>query len=354
MMKNDRSRWMLYGAYGTTGRLILEEALRLGRRPLLAGRDPSRLSALASATGLDAVVLPLDAPETAKRALDGVSVLLNAAGPYFETGPPLRSRCLEAGTSYLDVNGEIGDFLQAMDRDAEARATRIAIIPGAGFGVVFGEALGVHMARRLPDASWLRMSFDIVNESTSRGASRSTASALSGGGYVVSDGVLSKRPTASSSWRVPQSRALGRPLRFAAAPRAELIAAHRTTGIKDIVVGVPLSLGAAMALRVAGPLIGRILLRTSAADRTEPSSAKTGTASPRSRIWAEAGNQAGRRVMSVLETGEGYRLAASAAAHAVEQLLTVHPSGSLTPAAAFGVKFALSLPETRIIDLEGA
>ena len=29
---------MLYGAYGKTGRLILDEALRRGHRPLLAGR----------------------------------------------------------------------------------------------------------------------------------------------------------------------------------------------------------------------------------------------------------------------------------------------------------------------------
>jgi short subunit dehydrogenase-like uncharacterized protein len=55
--------------------------------------------------------------------------------------------------------------------------------------------------------------------------------------------------------------------------------------------------------------------------------------------------------MSVLETGEGYRLAASAALRAVEQVVAKRPVGALTPAQAFGTDFALSLPETRIIDL---
>ena len=51
-MTAARSEWMLYGAYGKTGRLILDEALRRGHRPMLAGRDGARLAALERATGL--------------------------------------------------------------------------------------------------------------------------------------------------------------------------------------------------------------------------------------------------------------------------------------------------------------
>jgi len=36
------TNWMLYGAYGTTGRLIVDEALRRGHRPVLAGRNAVR------------------------------------------------------------------------------------------------------------------------------------------------------------------------------------------------------------------------------------------------------------------------------------------------------------------------
>src|SRR5262249_50620140 len=150
--------WMLYGAYGTTGRMILQEALRRGQRPVLAGRDRSRLAALVAETGLDSRVFSFDAPDLARRALRGIALLLNAAGPYHLTGGPLRRPCLEAGVSYLDVNGEIGDFREALRCDAEARARGVAVVPGAGFGVVFGEAVAAHVACRLPDASWMRIS----------------------------------------------------------------------------------------------------------------------------------------------------------------------------------------------------
>jgi short subunit dehydrogenase-like uncharacterized protein len=46
--------WMLYGAYGFTGQLILDEALQRGHRPLLAGRSREKLLPLAERFGLEA------------------------------------------------------------------------------------------------------------------------------------------------------------------------------------------------------------------------------------------------------------------------------------------------------------
>jgi len=332
---------MLYGAYGTTGRLILEEALRRGHRPLLGGRDPSRLSALASETGLKAVPLDLGGSEPLK----DVAAVMNAAGPYNVTGRPLRRRCLDAGASYLDVNGEIQDLVAALDSDAEARKRGIAIIPGAGFGVVYGEAVAVHAARRLADASWLRISVADANATSSSGAMRSTAAVMAGGGYAVEGGALRERAIAFRTWRVG-----GR--RFAAAPRPELVAAQRLTGIAEIVAGVPLPLPAALFMRFAGKLVGRLLLRVSARQRPGKTPKKIDGADLHSRIWAEAGNASGKRVASLLETGEGYRMAATAAVHAMERVLADRPTGALTPAQAFGPEFAVSLPGTRIVDLQ--
>jgi len=348
-MKNGLSGWMLYGAYGTTGELILEEALRRGHRPLLAGRNPSRLADLASKTGLDAVAFGVESIARAVPAFDGVSLLVNAAGPFFETGGPLRRLCLKTGVSYVDVSGEIGDFVEAMSCDAEARARGIAIIPGAGYGVVFGEAAAARAASRLADASWLRQSLATANALSSRGAAQSTASVLAGGGYVVSRGELRARPTAHQTWRVEAEGAAA--MRFAAAPLAEIVAAHRLTGIREIVAGIPLPLAAALALRWAGRFVGAMLLRRTGAQSQAKPSTKLEAAEPRSRVWAEAGNAAGRRVTALLETGEGYAHAAMAAVRAVERVLAERPIGVRTPAQAFGADFALSLPGTRITDL---
>src|SRR5262249_39109457 len=189
------------------------------------------------------------------------------------------------------------------------------------------------------------------NALASRGAALSTASVLAGGGYVVSRGELRKRPTAHETWRVEAGKHPGPALRFAAAPLAEGVAAHPLTGIKEIMAGGPLSLAAALVLRSLGRRVGAMLLRrTGKASRAE-GSPKPGSAEPRSRVWAEAGNSAGKRVTALLETGEGYRAAAMAAVSAVERVLAERPIGVLTPAQAFGADFALSLPGTRITDL---
>lgn len=341
---------MLYGAYGTTGLLILEEASRRGHRPLVAGRDPVRLSALAHRYGLEPILLDLE--HATGDPLKGASLLVNAAGPFFETGAPLRELCLQAGASYIDVNGEIADFVQALECDARARARGIAVIPGAGFGVVLGEALAAHVALRLPDAAWMRMSLAAANGPSSRGALRSSASALAQGGYAISGGQLRRRPMAFPTWRLPSHDPNGATPRFAAAPRAELVAAHRLTGIGEIVTGIPLSLAAALALRATGRIAGTLMSRWArAASSTREPSPRASSVALRSHVWVEAGNRAGDHLMSRLESGEGYRLAASAAVRAIECVLATSPVGALTPAQAFGPGFALSLPATRIIDV---
>jgi short subunit dehydrogenase-like uncharacterized protein len=343
--------WMLYGAYGTTGRMILHEALRRGKRPILGGRDASQLTALASAAGLASRALALDDPGPAGKALAGIAVVLNAAGPFFRTGAPLRRLCLEAGVSYVDVNGEIGDFRAAIDCDAEAKAKSVAIVPGAGFGVVFGEALAAHVARRLPGATWMRLSLLPANAGTSRAAALSTASVLAGGGYAVSGGELLRRPIGFRSWRVARKGQFTPALRFGAAPCAELIAAQRLTGVPDIVIGVPMPLAASFLLRVAAPLVAKVISSAIVAGRSASPSGKSASTHLQSSVWAEAGNSHGEPIVSMLETGEGYRMAAVAAVRAVEEVLARRPVGALTPAQAFGPRFALSLPDTRIADL---
>ena len=73
MKTAQRSNWMLYGAYGRTGRLILDEALRRGHRPVLAGRDLSQLSSLQQATGLSTQPLSLEDGLELRKALSNVT-----------------------------------------------------------------------------------------------------------------------------------------------------------------------------------------------------------------------------------------------------------------------------------------
>ena len=90
--------------------------------------------------------------------------------------------------------------MEALGCDGAARDKRVAVIPGAGFGVVFGEAMAAHVAGRLRDATWLRLSLASSNDGSSAGALRSMAAVLAGGGYAVEKGRLARRGIAFRSW----------------------------------------------------------------------------------------------------------------------------------------------------------
>ena len=343
--------WMLYGAYGTTGRLILDEALRRGHRPVLAGRDAAQLALLSRATGLSTRLLALDDAAGLRTALSCVSGVLHAAGPYQLTGPPMRAACLDVGCWYMDINGEIEDFGAAMACDAQARNRGIAIIPGVGYGVTFAECLAAYLSLRLPDATWLRLSLATHTGTRSRGAWLSTAAAIATGGREIYQGQPRPRALAFSSWRTPGPDALRR--RFSAAPLAELVAVGHSTGIPNIIAGIPLSRPVAALMRVAGRPLSRLMTWQAARVQTvaAPSLPPEAITSLRSRVWAEAGNTEGNRMVAMLETGEGYRVAAAAAVRAVELQMQEPRQGALTPVQAFGAHFALLVPGTHIQDL---
>jgi saccharopine dehydrogenase (NAD+, L-lysine-forming) len=342
---------MLYGAYGRSGRLILDNALQRGHRPLLAGRDSARLRALGVATGLDTIHLALEDAAELRAALSRVQCVLLAAGPYHLTGPAMRGACFDSGCSYLDINGEFEDFSQALACDAPARTTGIAVIPGVGYGVVFAECLAAQVARRLPAATWLRLSLATQNDGHSRAATLSEAAVITGGGRDVFKGALRRRAMAAPTWRLPGVDGSG--MTFAAAPLAELVAVHRSTGIPNIVAGIRMSRVAAALVRLTGPWLGKLLARQARlSSKVEPVSSDGATTTFRSRVWAEAGDATGKRAAAVLETGEGYRAAAEAAVRALELHLQEPRIGALTPVQAFGADFALLVPGTRVQKLE--
>jgi len=123
--------------------------------------------------------------------------------------------------------------------------------------------------------------------------------------------------------------------------------------VPNIVAGIPMSRATAAFVRLAAPLVARLLARQGARRSTsgEPVVSDAAITALRSRVWAEAADATGRSVVSVLETGEGYRAAAAAAVHALELLLREPRIGALTPVQAFGADLALLVPGTSIREL---
>jgi len=107
---------VLYGATGFTGALVaayLAHHAPDGLRWAIAGRNPTKLSAVADRLGLDVPRLTADSADEA--SLDALAartrVVCTTVGPYLRYGFGLAKACAEAGTHYTDLTGEV-PFMQ--------------------------------------------------------------------------------------------------------------------------------------------------------------------------------------------------------------------------------------------------
>ena len=94
---DGRSTWLLYGAYGYTGRLIVGRAVARGMHPTLAGRDQPRTRALAESLGLPWVACGVDDPGALRDAFRGFAAVVNAAGPFSATWRPVLEASMAEG-----------------------------------------------------------------------------------------------------------------------------------------------------------------------------------------------------------------------------------------------------------------
>jgi short subunit dehydrogenase-like uncharacterized protein len=339
-------RTLIYGSNGYTGRLIVERALERGLRPVLAGRNAEAVGTQAASAGLEHRVFALDEPRAVDEGLAGVDVVLHCAGPFARTSRPMADACLRAGAHYLDITGEIAVFEALAARDAEAKARGVMLLPGVGFDVVPSDCLAAHLARRLPTATRLSLGFQ-----TTGGMSRGTATTMieSGGkgGMVRRAGALVPVPAAWQTRRID----FGFGPRLATTiPWGDVSTAFHSTGIGDVevYVAVPPSTRRLMiASRYVGgllrtPLARALLLR--AVRRRPPGPDADERAFGVSRLWGEAADADGRRVVSRLAGPEAYTLTALTAVAAVEMVLVGGArAGFQTPSRVFGADFVMGI-----------
>ncbi|MGW4895997.1 saccharopine dehydrogenase family protein [Kitasatospora sp. NPDC004240] len=134
---------VVYGAYGHTGRFVVDELRERGYTPALSGRDAARLEELA-AFHPDALVRPasVDDPAALDRALAGAAAVINCAGPFATTAAPVIEAALRAGIPYVDVAAEIEANLDTFARFADrARAEGAVIVPAMAFYGGLGDLL---------------------------------------------------------------------------------------------------------------------------------------------------------------------------------------------------------------------
>jgi len=128
--------FLIYGANGYTGKLVVEQAVAKGLQPILAGRSEAEIKSLAATYNLDYRIFSLENVPKIVDQITGIKLVLNCAGPFSKTAKHLIEACLLVQAHYLDINGEVEVFEFVKEYDLQAKDNEIIILPGVGFDVV--------------------------------------------------------------------------------------------------------------------------------------------------------------------------------------------------------------------------
>jgi short subunit dehydrogenase-like uncharacterized protein len=346
---------MIYGANGYTGELIAREAQARGLRPVLAGRSPRKIEALARELGLESRVFDLANVDASANQLAGISVVLHCAGPFSATSAPMLEACLMSKTHYLDISGEIAVFEHAQALNSRAQQQGIVICPGVGFDVIPTDCVAAALKAALPDATQLALGFD-SRSGFSPGTAKTSVEGLAQGGRVRRNGKIVQVPLAFKTRKIDFGD--GEKLAMSI-PWGDVSTAFYTTGIPNIEVYIPGSPRLIANARRANYfrwLLGlkpvQDLLKKRIGSSVKGPDADTRERMP-TYVWGEARNAKGATKTARIRTANGYSLTVTGSLAVVDHLLKHDPKGgSYTPAKLVGADLVTRLPGSGKLEIE--
>jgi short subunit dehydrogenase-like uncharacterized protein len=250
-MKN----FLIYGSYGYTGSLIVEQAVKAGLKPLLAGRDEKQLRAQAEQFGLEYRAFSIEDSAALDAALLEVDAALHCAGPFVLTFRQMAEACIRTKRHYVDISGEIEGFEALASMDEEAKRAGVMLLPGGGFDVVPSDCLSAYAATKLPNATHLELYIKSIGSGVSRGTARSGVENSHREGRIRRNGKIVSVPNVWGIKDVDFGRGA---TRLVSMGWGDVSTAYHSTGIPNVTVymGFPAAMVSMMRLtRVAGPLL---------------------------------------------------------------------------------------------------
>lgn len=327
---------MIYGATGYTGKLLAEEAVKRGMKPILAGRDAGKLAALAAGLGLaETRCFALGNQGEIVEGLAGIGCLIHAAGPFAITGRPMIDACIAQGVHYLDITGEFLIYEYAEACSAKAEAKGIMLMPGVGWDVVPSDCIAAHTAGRVADPQVLELALSHFG-GVSRGSMKSGAGIIATGprarraGKVVS-------PTDQQPIRVDFGDG---PRTCVPMPMGDVITAWKSARVPNIDVYFAVAEDSAFS---APPSLDDVPEGPSKEERD----------AGRSRVIAKVTGADGRVVCSMIETSSGYSYTGEAGIEVASRVLAGDfKPGFQSPASAYGPSLATSVGGGTIKDID--
>jgi short subunit dehydrogenase-like uncharacterized protein len=279
--------------------------------------------------------------------LQGVDVLLNAAGPFRQTAPALVAACLDCGVHYLDISGEFALFeaLAAQGRSALQRG--ILLLPGVGFDVVATDCAAAMAAASIPHAKslWLALSgLDAI----SRGSAATVFDQYGQLVMVRRDGRLVKVTPGTLTRLVDFGQGARK---VTAITWGDVASAYHSTKVPDITVyyeATPIVQLGLQLNRYGSWLFdtpGWKLCRELGVRMLPPGPNGEQRATGAAIVVAEAKDESGNHSQVRIRTPEVYSFTATTAAALIDRVLAgQYEPGFQTPARLYGPEYVLSLP----------
>jgi short subunit dehydrogenase-like uncharacterized protein len=346
--------WMIYGANGYTGQLLVEEAVRRGHSPILAGRSAEKLKPVAERFSLEYAAFEVQNALSALRELRP-QLVLHAAGPFIHTSRPMLQACLAVGAHYLDLTGEIPVYEQTFAHHEAAQARGVALISGVGFDIVPSDCLIKYVADQVEQPHTVEVAVEALGSSggsigVSAGTLKTNLEVIPGGMVVRRNGNL--LPIDLGAWtkrfQFPHGERTGIPVSW-----GDVFTAYYSTGAPNVTAYLALPSWQAKAVQYSGYVIQQLLkvsaIRQWAARQVErhiTGPTEQVRATGRTNIYARVSNESGQSAEAWLETIEAYRFTALAGVRVVERVLENDLCGAFTPAQALGADFVLSIDGT--------
>lgn len=358
IFKMTTQQFLLYGANGYTGELIARHAKNYGLTPIIAGRSHQTIPTLAARLDLPFTVFDVNDPLAARHACARTKLLINAAGPFQHTARQLVEACLETGTHYVDINGDISVF-EIIRRYSDAASSKgIMLLPGAGFDVVPTDCIALFLKKKLPDATHLRLAFATLGGGLSHGTATTMASRLGEPGMMRHEGKLVPVPLGKDGFTADFGI---KKLFVMSIPWGDISTAYHSTGIPNIISYTGISKKVFFLLK--GQFLFNWVLRNGMVRKLIRQKIDKAPAGPSddkrekaiSLVWGEVKNARGESVVARSRGPEGYTYTYQSCLLIARKILgSDFTAGYQTPATAYGEDFALEIPGvTREVSNDG-
>lgn len=348
------SKALIYGCYGYTGRLIVEEGKQQGLPMVLSGRNADKVRAMGQEFGLEVAPVGLDNGAALDAVLENVGVVIHCAGPFVRTYEAMAAACLRTGTHYLDITGEIAVFEGLAALDEAAKAKGVMLLPGVGFDVVPTDCVAAKLKAEMPDANWLDLAFKSVGAQMSHGTATTMIQSLGESSFVRRGGEIVPAAVGKHSIEADFGRG---PEIASGIPWGDVSTAYYTTGIPNITTYTVVGKRARRFLGLAGvfgPLLRSKGVRNMLQKRIDKAPAGPDPATRKrgiSLVWGRVRNAAGEERRLRLKTLNGYTLTALGGVYCAKAALEGRlEAGFRTPAGMYGADFIQQLDPKAVFE----